>query len=360
MSSRSSHTGAAAFEPALGDGHRPTIIDVARRAGVSKSVVSRVLRDAPAVSQASREAVLGSAHALGYRPNAVARSLVQRRTFNVGVLVSDLHNPFFAEVLDGLNQTANKHGFRMLISTGNRDREAEAMALDTLLELRVDAIVLAGTRIALRIVEAAAGSIPLAMVGGAVPAPNVDLIADDDVRGGELAVEHLADLGHSRIALIDGGEGSGAAERRSGYLSAMRRLDLARHILVEPGEFTEEAGYLAARRLLATSSPPTAIATGNDLAAVGALNAIEESGRRVPEDMSLVGYDDTFLASLKQISLTTVHQPRRRIGELAMAAVLRRIQQRDAPPQRQVLTPHLVRRRTTAPPADARSGRTNA
>jgi DNA-binding LacI/PurR family transcriptional regulator len=211
----------------------PTIVDVAGRAGVSKSLVSRVMRGERAVSASSRDAVIAAAESLGYRPNAVARSLVQRRTFNVGVMISDLHNVFFAEVLDGLDLAAAAGGYRILITTGNRERDAEAQALEQLLQLRADGIVLAGARLSPEVVAAAARSVPVAVVGSNFPLAEVDVVVNDDVRGGELAVEHLAGLGHVCIAMIDGGEGAGAGDRRAGYQSAMRRLGLGRHVRVE-------------------------------------------------------------------------------------------------------------------------------
>jgi DNA-binding LacI/PurR family transcriptional regulator len=328
----------------------PTIVDVAERAGVSKSLVSRVMRGERAVSGSSREAVMAAAESLGYRPNAVARSLVQRRTFNVGVMVSDLHNVFFAEVLDGLDISAAAGGYRILITTGNRDPDSEARALEQLLQLRADGIVLVGARLRPEVVAAVGRSVPVAVVGSNCPLAEVDVVVNDDVRGGELAVEHLAALGHVRIAMIDGGEGAGAGERRVGYRSAMGRLGLGREVRVEPGDFTEAGGRQGVRRLFATGPRPTAVFASNDLEAVGALNAIEEAGWQVPRDVSLVGYDNTALAALRHISLTTIDQPRRRIGELAMAALLRRIEHPTAHPRRQVLPPELVVRATTAPP----------
>src|SRR5690242_15942435 len=169
-----------------------TIIDVATRAGVSKSVVSRVMRGESAVSSASRSAVMAAAEALGYRANAVARSLVQRRTYNVGVLVSDLHNIFFAEVLDGLYAAASELGYRALITTGNRDPDAESRALEQLLELRADGLVLAGARVPAEKVEAAAREVPTAVVGSNLRLRHVDVVVDDDFHGAELAVRHLA------------------------------------------------------------------------------------------------------------------------------------------------------------------------
>ena len=328
----------------------PTILDVAGRAGVSKSVVSRVLRGAGTVSRESRDAVLVAAEQLGYRPNAVARSLVQRRSFNVGVLVSDLHNPFFAEIIDGIESAAAACGYRMLITTGNRDRDAEAQALETLLELRADGVILLSPRLLRSVVAGAGQTVPVVVVANLMRVPGVDVVVNDDVRGAELAVEHLAGLGHSRIAMVDGGDGAGATERRRGYELAMRRLGLGELIHVASGDYTEEGGYSGAQRLLRLDPPPTAIFASNDLAAVGALNAVEEAGLAVPRDVSLVGYDNTALASLRHISLTTINQPRRQIGEMAMRAILRRIDRNQARAKRSVVEPRLVARDTTAPP----------
>jgi len=330
----------------------PTIIDVAGRAGRSKSVVSRVMRGESSVSEASRTAVLAAAEELGYRANAVARSLVQRRTYNVGVMVSDLHNIFFAEVLDGLYAAAQQLGYRALITTGNRDPAAEQRALDQLLELRADGLVIAGARLPVVAIEEAARTVPTAVVGSGLRLRNVDTVVDDDVRGAGLAVDHLIGLGHKDIALIDGGAGAGAAERLAGYKAAMKRAGLAARAVVEPGDFTESGGYEAARRLLARRRRPTAIFASNDQSAVGALEAINELGLEVPRDISLMGYDNTALAALRHISLTTIHQPRNQIGEIAMRAVIHRIEKPSAPARRHVLDPKLVVRETTAKPRD--------
>ncbi|CAA9521537.1 MAG: hypothetical protein AVDCRST_MAG79-231 [uncultured Thermoleophilia bacterium] len=330
---------------------RPTILDVAARAGVSKSLVSRALRDAPTVSPARRAAVRQAAEELGYRPNAVARSLVQRRSHTVGVMVSDLHNLFFAEVLDGVEAVAAGHGYRVLIVTGNRDRAAEEQALETLLELRTDAVILASSRLSLRSVAAARQSVPVTLVARAARVAGVDTVTNDDGRGARLAVEHLASLGHRRIALVDGGSGPGSAARRRGYRAAMGALGLADEIGVAAGDFTDEGGYRGARSLLTGSSRPTAICAGNDLAATGVLTALAEAGLRVPADVSLVGYDNTALAALRHVSLTTIHQPRTEMGEAAMRAALRRLDGGAGRARRLVLQPSLVQRATTASPA---------
>jgi DNA-binding LacI/PurR family transcriptional regulator len=306
------------------------------------------MRDEPSVSVASRAAVIAAAEALGYRANAVARSLVQRRTYNVGVMVSDLHNIFFAEVLDGLYAAAAAQGYRTLITTGNRDPAAEERALEQLLELRADGVVLAGARLTAEVVGAAARAIPVALVGSDLRLKGVDVVVDDDFRGAVLAVEHLVGLGHRDIALIDGGQGAGAAERRAGYQAAMAAAGLSALECIEPGDFTERGGYEGARRLLNGKGRPTAIFASNDQSAVGALDAINQAGLRVPRDVSLMGYDNTALAALGHISLTTIHQPRNQIGEMAMKAVLRRIEHPGAPGRRHVLAPKLIVRDTTA------------
>jgi DNA-binding LacI/PurR family transcriptional regulator len=331
----------------------PTIIDVAAQAGVSKSVVSRVMRDDPAVSQARREAVLAAAEALGYRPNAVARSLVQRRTFNVGVIVSDLHNLFFAEILDGIGSAAAAAGYKVLITSGYLDPAVEAGALETLLQLRTDGIILAGSQLSASTLRVASRVVPMALVTSGINAAGVDTIATDDVKGAGLAVEHLVSLGHCRIAMIDGGNGPGSAERQRGYAAAMRRSGLGRHIQVAAGDYTEDGGWRGTRSLLEAKQRPSAICAANDLAALGVLNALAEAGLDVPRDVSVVGYDNTALAALRHVALTTIHQPRFQIGEMAMTALLRRLQRPSARTKRDLLDPSLVIRQTTAPPPAA-------
>ncbi len=331
-------------------GGKPTITDVARRAGVSKSLVSLVMRGAPQVRPARREAVLRAAEELGYRPNAMARGLVQRRSQVIGVMLSDLHNPFYADVVTGIQDRAGRAGYSVLINTGRGDPAHEAEAIEALLQLPADGLVLAGPLLENPPIEDASRSVPVVVVGRTVRSSSVDSVTDDDRAGIGAAVEHCASLGHRRIAHISGGRGAGAAARRRGYEKAMKRLGLGRHTTVVSGTVTEEGGHRGALTLLARHPLPTAIIAPNDLAAIGVLNAIEEKGLRVPEDISLVGYDNTSLAGLRHISLTTVNQPRAEMGQLAMSALLERIEMGRSQPRHAVLPPSLVIRKTTAPP----------
>ena len=331
---------------------KPTITDVARRAGVSKSLVSLVMRGADHVSPERRQAVNKAAAELGYRPNAMARSLVQRRTHLVGVMVSDLHNPFFADVVAGIQEQAARTGYKVLVNSGNRAAAREADAMETLLQLRADGIILGSPVLDDEVIGRASREVPIVLVGREARGPDVDSVTNDDRAGAEVAVEHCVSLGHRRIAHIDGGHGAGAPARRHGYEAAMKRLGLGDLVSVVSGTYTEEGGHTGCLLLLAQKPRPTAIFAANDLAAIGALNAIEESGLKVPDDVSLVGYDNTSLAALRHISLTTIHQPRLEMGQLALSTLLERVDQDREEPRRVILSPSLVVRASTAPPRE--------
>lgn len=321
--------------------------DVAQIAGVSRALVSLVMRDSPRVSDESRKRVTDAASKLGYRPNLMARNLAARKTMTIGVLLNDLHNPWFAEVTDGIHASAERHGYQLILASGRRSPRLESRALDTFLASRVDGIIVAGCRVSSARLEAVASEVALVSVGRAFSKVSFGSVTTDDAHGARLAVEHLYELGHRRIAHIDGGKGAGAAPRRTGYLRTMRGLGLADTAQVITGDFTEESGAHGAEKLLRGSVLPTAIFIANDLSAVGTIDAIERGGLVVPDDVAIVGFDNTSLAALNHIGLTTIDQPRREMGASAANMLI------DVMNDRSELTdvlmaPSLVVRRTTA------------
>jgi len=323
--------------------------DVAREAGVSRALVSLVMRERPNVSEERRRRVLDVAAKLGYRPNAMARSLASRRTKTVGVILDDLRNPFFAEIAGGVEELASQLGYQLLLAAGGRQARRERAALGALLEHRVSGIILVSPRLPAGDIAAAAAEAPLAIISRTVRGIDADSVLINDAHGTGLVMEHLVELGHERIAHVDGGTGAGGPQRRSAYLREMRARRLARHALVIAGDFTEEAGVNAAGELLRLPDLPTAIFAANDMVAAGLLGGFDRAGVAVPGDVSIVGYDNISIAHLAHVSLTTVDQPRTEMGRLALELLLDRIDNRR-PNEIRLIEPTLVVRSTTAPP----------
>lgn len=323
--------------------------DVARAAGVSRALVSMVMNGSPKVAAASRAKVLAAAQELGYRPNAQASSLASRRSNLIGVLLNDLRNPFFADMAEALEQAAIARDYHLVLNSGLRRTGEERRALEALLRLRVDGIILVGPEIRSTEIVAAAEQVPTAVLTRRLRSGRVDSIVNDDRLGAEMVVDHLADLGHRRIAHIDAGRAAGATSRRSGYRRAMRRRGLENEIRIVSGDFSDAAGLKGAAALLADRHPPTAIFAANDLAAAGVLACLADRGLRVPDDVAVAGYDDVFLAELGNVALTTVRQPRRAMATAAIEAVLDRLQHPERDRQALVRAPRLVVRRSTDP-----------
>jgi DNA-binding LacI/PurR family transcriptional regulator len=327
---------------------RPRLEDVAARVGLSPATVSLVLSNAPGPSAATRRRVLQAAGELGYRPNRTASLLARRRSRLLGVLL-EVRNSFHAELVEDLQAASEQLGYELVLSAVTRTRD-ERRAVETLLDFRCEALILLGPDAPPARLAALGRQLPVVAVGRRVAADGVDVVRTADDQGVGQAVAHLAGLGHRAIAYVDGGKGVIPGDRRRGYRTAMRRLGLGDRIRTIPGDHTEESGLRAATRLLGQPELPTAVVAFNDRCAVGLLDALNRAGVDVPGSLSVVGYDDSPLARLAHVNLTTVSQDTRQQAEHAVAAAVERLEEGRSEPREVVLTPRLVVRRTAGPP----------
>ena len=331
---------------------RPSIRDVAALADVSKSLVSLALLGSPRVGEANRIKILEAAETLGYRKNAAARTLVAKRSKTIGVLILDLHNPVFAEILDGVQIEMRKNGFTTMLVSGGEDPVLEQSDIDTLLQFQIEGLILISHRLAPERLAAIAAEVPTVVVTRSdIQLPQMDTVSNDDVAGTGLAVDYLVHLGHSKIIYLSGGENPTSNSRVQGYLQAMERNHLGESVQVVAGGLSDAAGYAAATEALKMN--PTALVVANDLAAMGAIAAIQEAGLRVPEDISVIGYDGISIGGLKNVNLTTVAQPLTELGTLAAARLVERIEQPKEPAKQLNVSAELLVRGTTAAPIAA-------
>ncbi len=326
---------------------RPTIVDVARRAGVSKSLVSLVLRGQPGASEANRAAVLRAADELGYRANAAARALAAQRTHTVGAILSDLRNPWFIDLLASVRAELTAHGLTLFLSE-DFGLEKDASVLDAFVEARVDGLLCLGTLPPAAHLLTTARTLPTVVAAGREPdLPNVDVVTGDDRAGAARAVEHLVGLGHRRIAHL-AGTGRAADLRADGYRDEMRRHGLEQHILVEVSDRSEAGDRTAAMALLSRDARPTAILANNDYAAVITMSLAQTLGLETPADVSVVGYDNSYLARIGYIGLTTLDNNYTDMGKLAVQRLIARIAEPDAARTVTLLDPTLQPRKTSA------------
>jgi len=334
---------------------RITIVDVAAHANVSTTAVSKVIRNAYGVSPAMRERVTSAIAELGYRPRAAARGM-RGQTYTIGMMLPDLRNPFFPDIVDGFVEQLADTDYQVLLGTSFCG-EDEARVTEALVDRGMDGLVLVAPLATQAELDRAAAIVPVVVIGRHARSRRHDTVVDDDAAGAALVVNHLADLGHRRIAHIEHRENDAArarvmpnAVRAAGYLEAMVSRGLADEIAVVSTSYTEEGGYVGARELLGRPDPPTAIFAGADIAAMGVLTAVAEAGLRVPDDISVAGYDNTSFAALGPIGLTSVDQAGRQIGSDAARLLLQRISDGERSSAFVSTSPRLVVRRTTAAP----------
>lgn len=330
-----------------------TIREVARLSGVSVATVSRVFNDYPDVHPETRERVFAAARELDYAPSAAARTLVGRRSQLIGVVLStgyehpDIEHPFFQDVLVGLKRGVGALGYDILIfATEERDAYLRRAR-----HHRVDGIVLWGVdRADPEVPKLLEAQLPLVAIDLEVAGPRATWISSDSVGGARLAVRHLHDLGHTRIATITGlVETKPGAERLQGYRDEVAALGLAAPPEYEQrGDFYADSGDAAMRTLLELAEPPTAVFAASDEMAIAAVGAVHAARLRVPQDVSIVGFDDSRVAALVEPPLTTVRHDRMALGVAAAQTVAAAIAQPEAPPSPSILPVELVVRGSSA------------
>lgn len=324
-----------------------TISQVAERAGVSVTTVSHVINETRFVSSAVRERVQQAMDELGYRPNALARSLRRGETHTLGLILPDSSNPFFAEVAQNIEVAAFEQGYNVILCNAQGEPSKERLYLDVLQKRQVDGLILLSTgEDGESLSRALHRDIPIVMVDRDLPTADADVVLVDNRLGAAIAIDHLLHLGHRRIGCISGPSHiTPSARRVSGYRDSLAGAGIAfDETLVVRGDFHPESGRAGALALLNRPDRPSAIFACNDLMAIGAVRAACELGFSVPEDVSVVGFDDIQLASYVTPPLTTVVQPKAGMARTAVHLLFERMADRSLPVRRQVLSPALVAR----------------
>lgn len=322
---------------------RPTITDVALLANVSTATVSRALQNPKLVSQKTRKQVFDVVAKTGYRPNTAAKMLRQSRSNTLLVILPDIANPFFAEILSGIEDVATGLKFTILIGNTNGDETRTRDLLSNLQNGRADGALLLNGQLPFEAEEIA----DFALVSLSEEITNVQVphVGTDNVAASHDATHHLIDLGHKRIVHFSGPKGNVlTTTRQSGYESAMRKAGLEDYIQIVACGFTFEEGQKSAEALLQTSSIPEAIVCASDIAAMGTISELNRQGHNVPETISVVGFDDISFASLFSPPLTTIRQDRREIGSRATQMLIGLIQGAQDCPDQIVVDHNLVQR----------------
>ncbi|MDD9268046.1 LacI family DNA-binding transcriptional regulator [Paenibacillus sp. GCM10023248] len=329
---------------------KPTIYDVAQAAGVSIATVSKVINETGRISEKTRAHVQQVMQQLKYKPSMVASALTGKSTYTIGLTLPDLANPFFAEIARAVEDRGHECGFSVFICSTDNDPDKEVKYLSLLTQKRVDGMISAtriqNDRFLKKLIQ---HNIPIALITGEMPTLAVDTVMVDDYLGGFQAGSHLVELGHRHIAiLVEDPDNTSNRERIRGCKQALANAGLQveeRHIAT--GGFTVETGHKAMAQLIGLEDRPTAVFACNDLLAIGAIRAAREAGLQLPRDLSVVGFDNTILATLIDPPLTTIAQPIQEIGRRAVDLLVQEIQGEKVLKQRVVLLPELVLRHST-------------
>ena len=339
--------------------HKPpakpaSIKDIARLADVSHSTVSRALHNHPLVNEETAERIRKIARQHGYRPSAAARSLVTQRSYTIGVVVTSISDPFVAGVVTGIEEVASRHGFSVFLANSNADPEQEIRVVQSFDERRVDGIVVTSSRVgALYVPVLSRREVPIVLLNNQHPSEFAYSVVIDGTQGSLDAANYLIDLGHRRIAYLGDEFGRQSdTERLSGYREALTQagLNFTRELIVH-GDGKAEGAIRAMSQLLSLPERPTAVVCYNDMSALGAMHQIRTSGLRVPDDISITGFDDLHISQYLNPTLTTIRQPMPEMGRMAMETLVAILSGNVS--QQNILVPgSLVVRASTAPPKE--------
>jgi len=329
-----------------------TMKQVAERAGVSTTTVSHVLNNTRVVSEDVQERVRAAMKDLRYIPSAVARSLKGDKTHTIGMMIPNNTNPYFAELIQGIEDASFKQGYNVILCNAYDDTRKQTAYLQVLMEKRIDGLILvasgADAELSARLQHL---PIPTVLVDREVPGVEADFVEADHEEGGYLATRYLIELGHRDIACVSGPIDLPPSRARvEGYLRALKEAGLRFRLdYLVRSDFTSEGGYQGFSQLLALPKPPSAIFASNDLMAIGGICAASARGVRVPDQLSVLGYDDIALASFTTPPLTTVAQPKYEMGELTARLLLERVGGQNDSLRRELLHTRLVVRQSTSP-----------
>ena len=323
------------------------IKDVAKEAGVSTATVSRVLSQKPYVTAEVQARVLEAVEKLGYRPNRVARSLRAQQSNTIGLIVSDIRNPYFTDVSRAVEDTAYEHGYAVFLCNTDEDPEKEALYLNLLRDENVSGVILSPTKQTSDDFAAINLNIPTVIVDRTIKHGDVDTVMIDNLDAGYRLTCHLIENGYRQIGALFGEASTTGRERRQGFEKALREHDLTPYIMrYLPPHI--EAGHEATLAILTAPDRPDAILATNSLLSAGALEAVRELQLNIPDDVAVVGFDETTWSTLVQPALTVIAQPTHEIGRTAMELVLKRIEQPDTPARQVILKGQLLARGSSA------------
>lgn len=328
-----------------------TTKDVAKRAGVSQATVSRVLNGYHYVSDTTKEKVLKAINELGYQPNQIARNMALQKTNALGLIVSDIVNPFYSEIAKNIMDEAESLGYEIILCNTNHDQKTQNYYIDFLRQRRVDGIIFASVKLKDKYAEKlVASNFPSVFINTRLKLKKASFVVTDNKKGAILAINHFLNLGHEKIAFISGPNTlSTSKERTEGYKEALLQKGLPiNNKYIKNESFKPEYAYKITQELLSMDLPPTAIFVTNDVMAFKVMDAVLDMGLNIPRDVAIIGYDDVIVSGYKRIGLTTVAQKKSIMGRLAVERLVQMIEKGTdrIKPIHHLLEPKLVIRDT--------------